>query len=72
METTEAKKRTCRCCNRTYAYPVPRSRATRFHCTECAALAPSLRRVFEEMNRRLKRNEAAVEKLTQQVSEQAT
>jgi hypothetical protein len=72
METAETKKHTCRCCNRTYNYPVPRSRTTRFHCTECAALAPGLRSVFEQMNRRLKRTEKAVEKLTRLLSERAT
>ena len=59
------KKRTCRCCNREFAYPVLKSKATRFHCEDCAQVKPDVRKVFELMNRRMKRMEAALAKAKQ-------
>jgi hypothetical protein len=62
--STEAlQKRSCRCCNRSYDYPVPKHRATRFHCADCATLKPDLRKVFEGLNRRIKRLESGLAKL---------
>ncbi len=62
----EIKKRVCRCCGRKFDYPVARSGATRFHCSDCATLKPELRKIFEQLTRRLKRHEAEIEKLKKQ------
>ncbi len=62
----EIKKRVCRCCGRTFDYPVAKSGATRFHCPDCAALKPELRKVFEQLTRRLKRHDVEIDKLKKQ------
>lgn len=63
MSADELQKKTCKCCNRGYDYPQPKSRATRFHCPDCATLKPELRKVFEGLNRRVKRLESGLAKL---------
>ncbi len=62
----EIQKRVCRCCGRKFDYPVAKSGATRFHCPDCATLKPELRKIFEQLTRRLKRHEAEIEKLKKQ------
>lgn len=51
----ELQERTCRACDRTYKYPVPKSPATRFYCEACMSLAPDVRGTFEHYNKRLKK-----------------
>ena len=68
MSEQEIQKRNCRCCNRKFDYPVLRSKATRFHCPDCAPLKPELRKIFELMNRRLKQHQADLEKLKAKLS----
>ncbi len=65
--SNEFKKRLCRCCGRKFDYPVVRSGATRFHCPDCAPLKPELRKIFEQLTRRLKRQEAEIEKIKKHV-----
>ena len=62
-ESTELRRRICRACTESYSYPLPKERATRFHCSACAALPLEIRSVLEKYNRRLKALTAAVEKL---------
>ncbi len=62
----EIKKRVCRCIGRKFEYPVAKSGATRFHCPDRAVLKPELRKIFEQLTRRLKRHEAEIEKLKKQ------
>lgn len=59
----ELQERTCRACDRTFKYPVPRSLATRFHCEDCAQLPPGTRAMFEMQNKRLKALSAEVNRL---------
>lgn len=65
----ETRARTCRACNETYEYPVPKSPATRFHCPACAELSADVRNVLEKYNRRLKALTTQVEKLEQRCRE---
>ena len=65
MDSDQTKQRFCRCCNRRFEYPVPKSRATRFHCPDCAQLKPELRKVFEQFNRRLKQVAVDLDKVKQ-------
>jgi hypothetical protein len=65
-EKDEVRRRVCRACNESYAYPVAKGLATRFHCASCSQLAPEVRATFERYNRRIKTLAAAVAKLEQQ------
>ena len=60
MIEDELQNRTCRCCNRTFKYPVPKSTATRFYCARCADLDRAVRDMFELFNKRLRRLDAAL------------
>ena len=59
----ELQQRTCRACNATYKYPVPKSMATRFYCDSCAGLPSEVRATFEQYNKRLKALAAKVRQL---------
>lgn len=64
-ESGELQQRTCRSCQRTYEYPVPKSTATRFYCAQCMELDEKVRALFEVYNKRIKALTARVEKLEQ-------
>ncbi|MCP4251353.1 MAG: hypothetical protein GY778_30320 [bacterium] len=63
MADSELQDRTCRCCDRSYQYPVPRSHATRFYCERCAALSADVRTLLEMLNKRIRRLSREVESL---------
>ena len=50
----ELQNRKCRACDRSYDYPVARSRATRFYCDTCADLPEGVRATFERLNKRVR------------------
>ncbi|MHC4064659.1 MAG: hypothetical protein ACYSUI_09190 [Planctomycetota bacterium] len=61
MSDDELQSRTCRCCDRGYKYPVPKSPATRFYCERCAALDAGVRQTLEHFNKRIRRLSSQVE-----------
>ena len=63
MSADELQERTCRCCDRLYAYPVKKSLATRFYCETCSQLAEDVRALFETFNKRLRKLSSDVDKL---------
>jgi len=62
-QSDELQERTCRACDRTYKYPVPKSTATRFYCEACMELSPEVRGTFELYNKRIKKLEKQIAKL---------
>lgn len=64
----ELQERTCRACDRTYKYPVPKSTATRFYCEACMELAPEVRGAFEHYNKRLKKLTTQLARLEKKIS----
>ena len=60
---SEIRQRVCRVCGQTYAYPLRKSPATRFHCETCAGLPTAVRGVLEGYNKRLKSLAAALERM---------
>ncbi|MCP4590143.1 MAG: hypothetical protein GY842_05325 [bacterium] len=67
MESEESQKRVCRCCNRTYDYPIKKSLATRFYCATCSQLDKDSRGLFEGFNKRLRKMGAELEKVQQKL-----
>ncbi len=63
MSDDELQERACRCCERSYRYPVPRSTATRFYCQYCVGLDAGVREMFELFNKRLGRLTSQIESL---------
>ncbi len=55
MMADELQDRTCRCCGRSYQYPVLKSQATRFYCQACTELGDNVRAMFEHFNKRIKK-----------------
>ncbi|MFH0981133.1 MAG: hypothetical protein V2A79_06315 [Planctomycetota bacterium] len=69
MNADELQDRVCRCCDRKYRYPVPKSLATRFYCEACSRLSEEARAMFELFNKRLRKLSADVEKLGRKPAE---
>lgn len=53
LDGNETEQRICRSCNRSYAYPLLKSVATRFYCAACMELDPPVREAFELLNKRI-------------------
>lgn len=57
MDQDELKLRPCQVCGTSFAYPLPDSLATRFHCENCSVIEPSVRKALERLNARLRKLE---------------
>lgn len=71
MSADELQERVCRCCDRTYSYPVPKSLATRFYCETCSQLDGVVRGLLETYNKRLRRLSREVQTLREQLGNPA-
>lgn len=67
-EDTERQTRVCRSCRQSYAYPVLRSLATRFHCESCVSLPAETRATFERLTRRINDLESRLARLEREAS----
>ena len=48
------RDKTCQICGEEYTYPEKGSRATRFHCEDCAELPPNHRKILTRMSKRIR------------------
>jgi hypothetical protein len=64
MSGGETRTRTCHACGGAYEYPLAESRATRFHCDNCATLPAAARKSLERLSARVRKLERAIKDLT--------
>jgi len=61
--TSGQRQRICRACGKKFDYPVKGSEATRYHCADCAALPPDVRKILERFHNRVTQLENQLRRL---------
>jgi len=66
------RPRTCRACGKKFEYPVKGSNATRYHCADCVAVPPDVRKILERLSLRVTQLENQVRRLQEKTVNQTT
>ena len=64
----EARPRICQACGESYEYSLADSRATRFHCDNCAVLPEAARKSLTRLARRIRNLERELRALRKNVA----